>query len=285
MRWHLRIPLTSLALVLLVLPGLPEHAGAAQRPANDNADLEAALRESEAAVGRHLADYVFRDTNGQPKRLSAFDDRPVIINLIYTACTDFCPVTVQSLARAVIGARDALGPESFTVLTIGFDTRTDHPAQMRAYAKSQGIDLANWHFLSADAQTILAITGQLGFTLSRAPQGFDHIAQTTILGTDRQVFRQVYGADLTVASIVEPLKQIRYGQTANLARFDNIVERIKLFCTLYDPDEDAYRFDWSIFTGIIVGLLSISGLAAFLLHAALQYRNARRQGRPPHPSD
>lgn len=273
MSWRAHIVLTGLALALLAPP---ELASGAQRPASPSVDLTAALEASKAAVGRRLADYVFRDTMGARTPLSRFGGRPVIINMVYTACTDFCPVTVQSLARAVEGAQDALGPNSFSVLTIGFDTRTDHPAQMRAYAKSQGIDIPNWHFLSADAQTILALTEQLGFAFYRAPQGFDHIAQTTIVGAEGQVFRQVYGADLTVASIVEPLKQLRYGETANLASLDNILERIKLFCTLYDPDEDAYRFDWSIFTGIVVGLLSITGLAAFLIHATLQYRNAGR---------
>ena len=122
------------------------------------------------------------------------------------------------------------------------------------------------------AQTILALTEQLGFAFYRAPQGFDHIAQTTIVSAEGQVFRQVYGADLTVASIVEPLKQLRYGETANLASLDNIVERIKLFCTLYVLTKVVV----SGTTGILVGLLSIAGLAAFLIHASLQYRNAGR---------
>jgi protein SCO1/2 len=264
----------SIMLTALALSVIPQMAPAAQQPANPSVDQSAALEASQAAVGRRLADYAFRDTNGARTRLSSYGGRPVIINLVYTACTDFCPVTVQSLSHAVEGAQDALGPDSFNVLTIGFDTRTDHPAQMRAYARSQGIDFQNWHFLSADAPTVLALTEQLGFAFYRAPQGFDHIAQTTIVGAEGRVFRQVYGADLSVASIVEPLKQLRYGETANLASLDNIFERIKLFCTLYDPNEDAYRFDWSIFTGIVVGLLSITGLAAFLIHATLQYRNA-----------
>jgi len=260
--------LAALALALCASPGLSVGA---QAPADPAFDRTTALEASKAAVGRRLADYVFRDTNGQRVPLSRFRGRPVIFNLIYTACTDFCPVTVQSLARAVEGAQDALGDDSFTVLTVGFDTRTDHPAQMRAYAKSQGIDFPNWHFLSADAGTVLALTEQLGFAYYRAPQGFDHIAQTTIVGAKGRVFRQVYGADLTVAAIVEPLKALRYGETANLASFDNVVERIKLFCTLYDPDEDAYRFDWSFFTGIFVGLLSIAGLTAFFVHVTLQH--------------
>jgi len=273
MNWRIRI---AAAIFTLTLIAQAPPVQGAQRPANPDVDLTAALEASKAAVGRRLADYAFRDTRGARVQLSSFGGRPMIINMIYTACNDFCPVTVQSLARAVDGAQRSLGPDSFSVLTIGFDTRTDHPAQMRAYARSQGIDVPNWYFLSADAQTILALTEQLGFAFYRAPQGYDHIAQTTIVSADGQIFRQVYGADLTVASIVEPLKQLRYGETANLASLGNIIERIKLFCTLYDPNEDAYRFDWSILTGIVVGLLSIGALGTFLVHVSLQYWKAGR---------
>ena len=42
--------------------------------------------------------------------------------------------------------------------------------------------------------------------------------------------------------VVEPLKRLRAGQAAELVTMDSIVERIRLFCTLYDPDRDAYRF-------------------------------------------
>lgn len=268
----LRFPV-FMSVVALALLAAPQITRAAQQPANPDVSQAAALAASKAAVGRRLGDFEFRDTMGRRTPLSRFRGRPVIINLIYTACTDFCPTIVQNLAYAVEGAQDALGADSFTVLTIGFDTRQDHPAQMRAYAKAQGIDHPNWLFLAADAPTILALTEQLGFAFYRAPQGFDHLAQTTIVGGDGSVYRQVYGSDLSVASIVEPLKQLRYGETASLASFGNIVERIKLFCTLYDPNEDAYRFDWSFFTGIFVGLLSLAGLTAFLVHAILQRRN------------
>jgi protein SCO1/2 len=38
-----------------------------------------------------------------------------------------------------------------------------------------------------------------------------------------------------------------------------------LFCTVYDPNSDRYRFDYSIFTAIVVGLLSLGLIAAFII--------------------
>jgi protein SCO1/2 len=184
---------------------------------------------------------------------------------------------VQNLARGVENARDALGEDSFSVLTIGFDVRNDHPARMRAYQRAQDIGLANWVFLGADEQTIHGLTEDLGFLYYPAAQGFDHLAQTTILDAGGTVYRQVYGADAGVREIVEPLKSLRMGQVSGLTSLDDIVERIRLFCTLYDPASDAYRFDWSFFTGLGVGLFCIGMLTAFLIHVEVQRRRAGRR--------
>lgn len=240
-------------------------------------DEAAALRTSQAAVGRKLADHVFRDTSGKHVSLSDFAGKPVVVNLVYTACSHACPVTIQNLARGVEAAQDALGEDAFTVLTIGFDTRNDHPARMRAYDRAQDIELANWHFLSVDAPTILALTGELGFIFFPAAQGFDHLSQTTILDADGRVFRQVYGVDPGVRAVVEPLKSLRFGQVSSLVALDDIVERVRLFCTLYDPATDAYLFDWSFFTGIAIGLLCIAALLTFLVFEELRRRRFGRR--------
>ena len=240
-------------------------------------DKKAALAVSQAAVGRTLGDYTFRDTVGKRVALSDFAGRPVVINLVYTSCSHFCPVTVQNLARGVENAQQALGEDSFTVLTIGFDVRNDHPARMRAYQRAQDIGLANWFFLSADEKTVHDLTEDLGFLYYPAAQGFDHLAQTTILDAGGTIYRQVYGIDAGVREIVEPLKSLRLGQVSGLISLDEIVERIRLFCTLYDPATDAYRFDWSFFTGLGVGLLCIGLLAAFLISEEVRRRRAGRR--------
>lgn len=238
-------------------------------------DEEAAMELSRAAIGRQLADYSFKDGESRPVKLSDFRGRPVLINMVYTSCSHYCPLTTQTLSRGVEVAIDAMGEESFWVLTIGFDVRNDKPSRMRAYGQTQGIKFRNWRFLSADAETALALTTQLGFSYFAAPQGFDHLAQTTLLDKDGRIVRQLYGSDLSVPQVVEPLKRLRSGQAASLASLENVVERIRLFCTLYDPDRDAYRFDWSFFIGLAIGMLSIGLMATFFVNQLLLHIRTR----------
>lgn len=265
------------AILGLALVSGPAHATPADpgRTPDLAFDREEALQASQAAIGRELADYRFRDASGRTVRISEFAGRPVLINMVYTACSYYCPITSQALSQGVRAASDALGDGSFAVLTIGFDSRNDNPVRMRSYARAQGIDMPNWYFLAADAETVLALTAQLGFTFRPAPQGFDHLAQTTLIDGTGRIVRQIYGADLTVPQVVEPLKRLRAGQAAGLSSIGDIVERIRLFCTLYDPDRDAYRFDWSFFIGLGIGLLSIALLAAFLTNQLLLYLRTR----------
>jgi len=271
------VRVTIAAVCCLTLYSVPTGAAPVDRGGTPGLafDRDEALQASQAAVGRDLADYRFRDASGRTIRISDFSGRPVLINMVYTSCSYYCPVTSQALSHGIRAARDALGEDSFAVLTVGFDSRNDNPVRMRSYARTQGIDMPNWHFVAADAETVLALTAQLGFTFRPAPQGFDHLAQTTLVDGAGRIARQIYGADLTVPQIVEPLKRLRAGQAAGLSSIGDIVERIRLFCTLYDPDHDAYRFDWSFFIGLGIGLLSITLLAAFLANQFLLYLRTR----------
>lgn len=263
------------ASAVMALALFATGTGPAAAPGHRSFDEKSALEVSQAAIGRQLGRFVFRDTSGRPLASDMFAGRPIIVNMVYTACSHYCPVTVQTLSRGVEAAQDTLGKDSFAVLTIGFDSRNDNPARMAAFARSQDVDLPNWHFLSADAETVIALSENLGFIYFPSAQGFDHLAQTTIIDGDGRIYRQVYGSDLTVQAIVEPLKGLRLGQPTAVADLGAIIERVRLFCTLYDPSRDAYRFDWSLFTGIAIGLLSLVALTGFLVHAVLQRRHLR----------
>lgn len=238
-------------------------------------DEKSALRYSQAAIGRTLGDHEFRDTGSNLTSLRDFRGKPLVINLIYTSCYHTCPVIIQTLARAVDVARDALGAGSFAVVTIGFDTQADTPSRMRAYGESQGVDLSEWRFLSADDATIDALSKDLGFVFYPSPRGFDHLAQTTIIDEAGVVYRQVYGATFEPPAVVEPLKALVFGRNGNLVSIDGLLNRIKLFCTIYDPSGQRYRFDYGIFVGGTIGLLSLFLLAGVIVREWRRGRGAR----------
>ena len=62
-----------------------------------------------------------------------------------------------------------------------------------------------------------------------------------------RIYRQVYGENFEVPLLVEPLKDLVLGRTAALTSVEAISNRIRFFCTVYDPSSDAYRFDYGIF--------------------------------------
>lgn len=265
--------LAAAALALGILAALA--AGAAAHEAGEF-DEASALAYSQAAIGRAVGDHAFVDASGNRLRLADYRGKPLVVNLVYTGCTHACPLIVEALYRAVDVAREALGPDKFAVVTVGFDTRNDSPERMRAYARTRGVDLPNWGFLSTDAETMERLARDLGFIFFPTAQGFDHLAQTTIIDAEGRVWGHVYGADFGAPTLVEPLKQLAFRRAGNLATLTDLIDRVRLFCTFYDPASERYRFDYSIFIGMIVGFASLSGLAVLLVRGWLRERHLRR---------
>ena len=254
---------------LLIGTVTPTHAG-------KSFDRAKALEASQAALGAKIGDYRFTDTRNRQVSLTQFLDKPLVVSLVYTSCADICPMVSETLADAVAVARDALGADSFRIVTIGFDARNDSPNRMRSYAASHGINVSGWEFLSADAATIDALSRDLGFTFAPSPQGFDHLSQTSVIDTDGQVYRHIYGADFTAPLLVEPLKQLTYGGRIEMTSIEGLINRVRLFCTLYDPASGKYKFDYSIFIATALGSLSLGGVAIVLVRSWLAHRRSIR---------
>jgi protein SCO1/2 len=254
-------------LALAALAAVTAGAALAHEQAADF-DEDSALEYSQAAIGRTLGDFTLRDRSARPIDLAAYRGRPVLVSFIYTSCYHTCPLLTRNLAEAVSVAAEALGADSFQVLTIGFDTRVDTPTRMRAFAREHDIDEANWAFLSADHETIDALAENLGFIYFPSPKGFDHLSQTTVIDGDGRIRRQIYGESFEAPLLVEPLKELVFGgANAKLTSFDGLVNRVRLICTIYDPNSERYRFDYSIFIGMIIGFVILASVAFFLVRA------------------
>ncbi len=272
-----RLALAGLAAAALALASPPAVRGHAPASGEPSAfDAEAAIAYSQAAIGRQLGGYAFLDRQGERVALSDYRGRPLVINMVFTACAETCPVIVQTLYRAVSVAEDALGPGRFSVVTIGFDSRHDTPTRLRAYAREQGVDLPNWAFLSGDHATIDKLAADLGFIYFPSPRGFDHLAQTTVIDAEGKVFRQVYGADFEPPALVEPLKDLMLRRGGALPDLEGLIDRVRLFCTFYDPSSQRYAFDYSIFIALVIGSASLAGLGFIVVRAWLRTPPQRR---------
>jgi protein SCO1 len=227
-------------------------------------DPRAALKTSQAAVGKTIGDYTLVDVDGRPVRLAEYRGKPLVVSFIYTGCAQVCPTTTKFLSRAIQEAQSALGKDAFRVVTVGFNLPFDTPVAMREFQKKHGIDLANWQFLAADAPTIQGLARDTGFVWAETASGFDHLTQATIIDGRGRVFQQVYGEAFELPMFVRPLKELIDGTPAPPQNLADVIERVRILCTVYDPRAGKYRLNYGLIIEILVGV-SVLGATAFYL--------------------
>jgi len=237
-------------------------------------DQDAALRASQAAVGRTVGEHRFIDADGKPFRLESLRGRPVLVSFIYTSCAFVCPTITTSLARSAAIAREMLGERSFAVVSIGFDVRNDTPEQLRRFAEERGVRDPDWHFLSVDQATLDALARELGFTYAPVGGGFDHLTQVTIVDAAGRVYQQVYGTELEPPMIADPLKRLALGATVGERPMAEFLSRVRLLCTSYDPKSGRYSFDYSLILEIAIGLSCAMLVLGFVVRSWRQGRTA-----------
>lgn len=243
------------SLFLFAVLSGPTFAGNAQdSDAAGGFDSRRALEISQASIGNQLGDFTFVSGSGEPVSMASLRGKPLVLSLVYTSCYHICPMTTRHLSKVVEKAREALGTDSFNVATLGFDADHDTPDTLRQFAKNQAVDGRDWLLLSADKDTVGQLVEHLGFTYISSPRGFDHVIQATVIDGEGRIYRQVYGEVFETPLLVEPLKELVLGRPKPGQPFlADLMDRIRFFCTTYDPSRDAYHFDLSIFIGMSIG--------------------------------
>lgn len=93
------------------------------------------------------------DGAGVPLR-SSLDDKPVILNFIFTSCGAICPVMSNTFSQV----QDALGPEKDAVrmVSISIDPEQDTPTALKAYAGKYGAG-PQWQMLTGSLDDSIAV--------------------------------------------------------------------------------------------------------------------------------
>jgi len=236
-------------------------------------DEKAALKESQAAIGRQVGDYRFTDSEGRAVSLAALRGKPLVVSFVYTGCFQVCPASTQFLAKAVAEAERTLGPGSFRVATIGFNLPFDSPAAMKDFRRKFGLASPSWLFLTPEADTLGRLAADFGFRYEATPAGFDHLLQASIVDAQGRIYRQVYGDSFDIPQFVGPLLQLAQNQPVPQGNLEALWEQVKLLCTVYDPSAGRYRLNYAVFVQIFVGTTVMLGAIAFV---ALGLRRRRR---------
>jgi protein SCO1/2 len=237
-------------------------------------DLDRALRTSQAVVGKPIGDHALTDSSGRRVRLADYRGKPLLVDFVYTGCTQVCPTTTRFLARALREAQSVLGADGFNAVTIGFNLPFDDPQAMRTFARANGADLAHWAFLSPDAGDVPALTGDFGFVYAPTAGGFDHLSQVTIVDASGRIYRQVYGESFALPMLIGPLRELVAGSPPSTQTLPALLERVRILCTVYDPLSGRYRLDYGLLIELFAGLSILGSVAWYLSREWLRQRRA-----------
>src|SRR5258708_25941102 len=153
-----------------------------------------------------LPDVSLIDQHGHAISLASLKGKPVLIDFIYTSCASTCPVLTSKIAAV---ARE-LGPalNSVTIVSITLDPEHDGPAQLAAYAKSQGADSNSWRFLTGKPADIDQVLAAFKLRRMRESDGsIMHSVSAFLLGPDGHQIRQYNALDVSAKAVAADINR------------------------------------------------------------------------------
>ena len=111
---------------------------------------------------RRFINVVLRTQDGASVRFydDLLKDKTVLINFMYTTCTDDCPLTTANLVRVQTALRSRLGRDFF-MYSITVDPEHDTHAVLKKYARTFGVQ-PGWLFLTGTQEDIRGLRRNFG---------------------------------------------------------------------------------------------------------------------------
>ncbi|GBC84440.1 hypothetical protein HRbin11_00868 [bacterium HR11] len=254
--------LLTLGVGLVPGPGL----GALARDAGAGPEGPYGIPREERYLYRPVPNVTVTTRNGTVSLDRLWQDRSVLLTLVYTRCAGVCYPFVRSLKEAVrrVGG---LGRD-YRVVVLSFDPR-DTVETMASMARAVGLaDHPDWVFGVTTPAAIERLTRTVGYWTrwDAATRQYDH--PSVLIGIDRgRVVRFLVGAAVVPDRLYEVVRELRgeFVGTYPLPR-KNVVFR----CLQYRPGQGT-TLDWGFL------LLPAPGFVAFGMTALIFWKVRRRR--------
>ena len=171
-----RVVLWLLGLILLP-QNLGAHVSGAPR-----------VHPGPAVLNVKAPDFILLNQDGTRFESAKLRGKVVVIDFIYTTCTDVCPLFTANFAQLQRTLNKEHAGDVFFI-SITTDPEVDSPKVLKAYAQRYGADFTNWAFLTGTEEQLKAVWKGLDIRVIRKGRGLvQHTSLTTIL--DRQGLRR-----------------------------------------------------------------------------------------------
>jgi protein SCO1/2 len=217
-----------------------------------------------------------RTENGEDVELATLLGEPTLLVPVYYRCPNLCDLTLAGVAELVAAAPPAAQPEDVLIFSFAADETPADARAMRAMLAKHRPEIttdARWHFVSANAAAIDAVTRSIGFRFQRDPESatYSHVAGLVVTSADGRLRGFLPGVRFAAAR----LDAIVAGRAPDAAVASDLPQLL-LWCFHYDPATGRYTL--AIMRVLqLCGALSVVAILVGML--AMNRRHARRHGR------
>ncbi len=172
-----RIPSALLFLVLLPLD-LRAHVPGAPRE----------VPPTSATPNTQAPAFVLLNQEGNRFDSTTLRGKVVVLNFIFTTCTDVCPLFTANFAQLQRTLKNETAGNVFLV-SITTDPEVDSPKVLKSYAQRYGADFQNWAFLTGSESQLKQVWKGFDVRVIKKGRGLvQHTSLTTVI--DRQGIRR-----------------------------------------------------------------------------------------------
>jgi protein SCO1 len=148
-----------------------------------------------------LPDVVLIDQYGKPVSLRTLRGEPVLVDFIYTRCTESCPMLTLKMSEVAHHLGASLG-KKIRIVSFSVDPEHDTPAALLAYAKSHDADLPGWLFLTGTPAQIATVMAAYSLKIGREPDGsIMHVTEAFLLDASGRQHRFYNGLQVRPETI------------------------------------------------------------------------------------
>jgi protein SCO1/2 len=140
-----------------------------------------------AAANIKAPNFVLIDQENRSFESTQLRGKVVVLNFIFTTCTDVCPLFTANLAQLQRKLSGRLADLFYVSITT--DPEIDSAKVLKGYALRHGADLSHWAFLTGSEGQLRPVWKAFGIQVIRKGRGLvQHTSLTTVI--DRQGIRR-----------------------------------------------------------------------------------------------
>jgi len=198
-------------------------------------------------ITEHLGDNLdlnlqFKNEKGELVTLGSYYNgvNPVVVSLVYYSCPGLCSFHLNGVVDSIKNLDWSIGKQ-YQYVVISFDPKES--SELASQKKENYLKLykrpeaaSGWHFLTADAETIQKITGQIGFKYEwkEETKEWAHASAAVVTTPSGKISRYLHG-------IIFEDKTFRLAlNEAGEGKIGNFVDRMIWYCFHYDPKQSKY---------------------------------------------